>query len=177
MKTQIIITEQKITKAGEIRLFQIPLPKNTTRVISIGSDVRIQTEFNSIGVQDAGVGIGVGVGVGGGYVIGGGLDEVQWDLTQNKLAGNLIIQSMEKANIFFYEEVWTIAYDDGITNLESVESMNAFTVLKKTEPKKVDIPSGTTILNCLYNDAIGADNDTDVIYRVKVLVWIECNNE
>lgn len=176
MKQCIIITEVKITRAGEIKLFQIPLPKNTYKVVGVATDVRLETDFDLIGVHD--VGVGVGDDGGGGEVIGGGHDnDLQWQLVDNKLAGRLVIQSMEKANIFFYEQVWTIGFNDGISNLESVESFDAFALLKKPEPKVVSVPFNTTTLNCLYRDAIGSDNENDVIYYVKVLLWVEFNNE
>lgn len=176
MNERIIISEIKITKAGEIKFFEIPLPKNTTRIIGVGIDFRLQTAWDMIGVHD--VGIGIGGDDGGSEVIGGGHDsDPVIDLIESKLAGKMIIQSMEKANIFFYDQVWAYKYDDGISNLESVESMKAFTVIRKPEPKAVDVPCNTIILNCLYRDSLGADSDSDVVYFVKVLLWVEYNQE
>jgi hypothetical protein len=40
-KKQILVTEITITKAGQIKLFQIKLPKNAKRIIAIDTDVML----------------------------------------------------------------------------------------------------------------------------------------
>jgi len=174
MKRRIIISEQKITRVGQIKYFQIPLPKNTTRVVAVATDVR----FGSSG-DSSGIGIGESTDTGlprDGSLEerdAGGITDSIWRLNENPLTGKLIMQSMEKANIFFYDQVWAITFDDGISELNSVESMSAFSMLIKKEPKAVDVPKDTTVLNCLYKDQFGATFLRDIAYTVKVLVWIE----
>lgn len=170
MKQRIIIKEIEITRAGEIRLFQIPLPKRTKRVIAIATDLRR-------GVISAGSTKGEGSGVLGGDDTPDSAPDPQWDTSDSSLAGRLIIQSMEKANIFFYDQVWALQFDDGFSDLDNINSMSAFTVLKKKEPKAVDVPCASTVLNCLYRDTLGAVLTKDTNYFIKVLVWIEYDDE
>ena len=192
MKTQIIISEQQITQAGQIKLFQIPLPKTTTKVVAIATDIRIagKTRPTVIGFAKPEVISGTtresiepvlaaSEGTKGDLI---------WDLRSNPLAGRLIVQSMEKANIFYYDQVWAVRFDDGFSTLYAGDNVSAFSVFYKPKPKAVDVPSETTILNCLYKDALGVtagssgvlvpkDGDIRVIntgYTLKVLVWIEC---
>lgn len=174
MKRRIIITEQKITRAGLLKYFQIPLPKNTTRVVAVATDVRFGTSGSSSGIS---VGGSADSGLPGSGPLEGrdsvGIADSIWRLNENPLTGKLIMQSMEKANIFFYDQVWAITFDDGISDLNSVESMNAFVTLYKKEPKSVDVPIETTVLNCIYKDVLGNLMRHDALYTVKVLVWIE----
>lgn len=45
-RARLIIKEIQITKQGEIKNFQIKLPKNVKRIIAIETDVRIQTRID-----------------------------------------------------------------------------------------------------------------------------------
>jgi hypothetical protein len=171
MKRRIIISEQKITRGGQLKHFQIPLPKNTKRVVAIATDIRISPVLGEGGTLEAIPMEGTGEPRRDGDPAGG--TDVIWNMRDNPLMGKLIMQSMEKANIFFYDQVWAITFDDGVTELNSVESMSAFSMLIKKEPKAVDVPNDTTVLNCLYKDWFGATFLRDIAYTVKVLVWIE----
>lgn len=153
MKKRIIIAEERITKAGEHRLFQIRLPKNTKRIIGVSTDLRIETAFLA---DPAGV-----------------PGDAIWNLNANPLAGRLTLQSMEKANIFFQDYLWVLLYNDGISDLDKMDSMDAFSVYTNKEPKAVNVPCNTTIINALYKDALGVTFDSDFVYRVKVTLWTE----
>jgi hypothetical protein len=47
----------------------------------------------------------------------------------------------------------------------------------KTQPKQIDIPVESTTINALYKDTVGKQTKKDIAYIVKVIVWIETNEE
>ena len=51
-RARLIIKEVKITKQGEIKNFQIKLPKNVKRIIAIETDVRIDSRIEGAGSVD-----------------------------------------------------------------------------------------------------------------------------
>jgi hypothetical protein len=163
---RIIISEQKITQEGQVKFFQIALPKTTKKVIAIATDLRMELSPALRVISGSTIGIGELSRDAGG-------SDTQWDINTNPLAGRLIMQSMEKANIFFCGQVWALTFDDGFSGSDGIDSMNAFTVLYKPQPKTVDVPGGTTLLNCLYRDTLAASL-RGAGYTIKVLVWIEC---
>ena len=129
MRTRIIIAEDTISKGGEWRLFQIRLPKNTKRIIAVATDIRMISEFI---VDPSGI-----------------VSDAIWNTNGNPLGGRLLLQSMEKANIFFEDHLWVLLFNDGISDLDKVDSMDAFSMLVKPEAKTVDVPCETTIINAL----------------------------
>lgn len=169
MRRRIIIKEQQITRAGQLKHFQIALPKNTKKVIAVATDVRFASPKDTGSVSSPVPGSTGRLEEATPRDGDGSIGDTIWNMRENPLMGKLIMQSMEKANIFFYDQVWAITFDDGITELNSVESMNAFAMLIKKEPKAVDVPNDTTVLNCLYKDQFMRDTG----YVIKVLVWIE----
>lgn len=54
-RARLIIAEVNITKQGQMKHFQIKLPKDTTRIIAIETDARMNSKIN---VSATGVTIG-----------------------------------------------------------------------------------------------------------------------
>lgn len=48
-RARLIIKEVQVTRQGEIKNFQIKLPKNVTRIIAIETDVRIDSHTDVLG--------------------------------------------------------------------------------------------------------------------------------
>ena len=55
-RARVIIKEVKVTKQGEIKNFQIKLPKNVKRIIAVETDVRMDSP-----ITDPGTGTGIGI--------------------------------------------------------------------------------------------------------------------
>ena len=53
-RARLIIKEVQVTKQGEIKNFQIKLPKNVTRIIAIETDVRIDTRASDAVLSSSG---------------------------------------------------------------------------------------------------------------------------
>lgn len=51
-RARLIIKEIQITKQGEIKNFQIKLPKNVKRIIAIETDVRIESRIDGTAASD-----------------------------------------------------------------------------------------------------------------------------
>jgi hypothetical protein len=51
-RARLIIKEVQVTKQGEIKNFQIKLPKNVKRIIAIETDVRINSRIEGNGTVD-----------------------------------------------------------------------------------------------------------------------------
>ncbi len=47
-RARLIIAEVKISRQGEIKNFQIKLPKDTTRIIAIETDVRMDSHADGV---------------------------------------------------------------------------------------------------------------------------------
>jgi hypothetical protein len=170
-RTRIFITEVPITKAGQIKNFQIKLPGNAIKIIGVANDLRM-------GIPSVG-----GVATGPGNVptsvktptagSAGGLSNAP-----SGLVAKIILQSLEKANLFYWDRIWSLPFMDGIGSVtEDPYAWDAFQLLKKADYKTVSIPAGTTILNGILQDLIGAALRKDIAYTVKVLLWIETDEK
>jgi hypothetical protein len=51
-RARLIIKEVQVTRQGEIKNFQIKLPKNVTRIIAIETDVRIDQKPDGGNIGD-----------------------------------------------------------------------------------------------------------------------------
>jgi hypothetical protein len=179
-RIRITVKKVKITKAGQVKNFQIKMPNNGIAIIGVATDlnfdgrrgdvaVAIPKELASVKdaptIKLAEVSVKVAV-------------NTEWNILQNPLAGKLKLQSLEKANIFYSEQVWAVRFNDGIPDItDDLYAFDAFAVLQKKEPMKVDVPADTTIINGMYKDLMGAANKRDVAYTVKVFLWIETDEK
>jgi hypothetical protein len=180
-RIRITVKKVKITKAGQVKNFQIKMPKNAIAIIGVDTDLFFDGRLGDIAViipapvlapaKDA-IAIRIAealpkVGV-----------SSEWNISQNPLAGNIKLQSLEKANIFYSNQVWAVQFNDGIPDITTdLYAFDAFAVLQKKEPRKVDVPANTTIINGMYKDLMGAANKRDIAYTVKVFLWIETDEK
>jgi hypothetical protein len=181
-RTRILITDVAITKAGQRKNFQIKMPKNAVTVIGVANDLRmhadpvnvvsdIATPVKEYAVKDAELIKTPSL------VAFDNLNQVaQLNKAQSWLVGKLLLQSLEKANIFYADQVWAVPFDDGIGNVtDDPFAWDAFELPQKAAYKTVSVPAGTTIINGMFRDLIGASVKRDIAYIVKVLLWIETN--
>jgi hypothetical protein len=92
--------------------------------------------------------------------------------------GELLLQSLEKANIFYSEilriDEPNLEYGDATANLFP---MTAYSHEDKKYPKKVDVDGNTTLIQGLFKDRFGAAFKKDFSYTVKIFVWVELEEE
>ncbi|MFL5765959.1 MAG: hypothetical protein ACJ77K_18580 [Bacteroidia bacterium] len=182
-RARLIIKEVQVTKQGEIKNFQIKLPKNVQRVIAIDTDIRIDSRID--------------VFVTGGIRPEPRLEEkvpfepiaigsdgtrsapfLSWTLQQNPVTGKLKLKSMERTYIFYEEWLHFILFNGGIPDMTMGMFVRSPISLNKNRiPKKVDVPVSTTIVNGIYEDTLGKFLQHDITYTIKVFVWMETEEE
>ncbi len=149
MQEQVNITPIEITKAGQIKHFQIRLPKTAKKVI--------------------------GVEIGGRFLQGSNpLPNINSDtpFKRNKLVGELKLQSCEEANVFYAGELRldsNMAYGDYTKNTQWIPEV--FTHQMQSFEDVVITNADSTVINGMYKDNIGLQNQQSVSYLLNVYLW------
>ncbi len=183
-RARLIIKEVQITKHGEIKNFQIKLPKNVKRIVAVETDVRIDLRIEGISIGDikpaprfetlpviepkaSAVGSG-----------SRGVPFLSWTQQQNPVMGKLKLKSMERTYIFYEEWLHFILFNGGIPDMSmGLFARSPISLNKNRQAKKVDVPVETTIVNGIYEDTIGNFLKRDIAYTVKVFVWVETEED
>lgn len=158
-RVRILVTQTSITKAGQVKHFQIKLSKHAFKIVAIETDVFLKShlERNSTGQDPKG--------------------GIPRETANNNTAGKLKLQSLEKENIFFSDWVKASVFYEGFKQPKAFEIHSGLKDIRgKTAPKKVDVPVESTIINALYHDTIGKFYKQNINYTLKVFVWIETND-
>jgi hypothetical protein len=149
MQEQVCITPLAINKAGQVKHFQIRLPKTAKKVI--------------------------GVEIGGRFLNGSKLvPNINSDalFKRNQLVGELKLQSCEEANVFFAGELRldsNMAYGDYTKNTQWIPEV--FTHQMQTFEDVVITNADSTVINGMYKDNIGLQNQQSVSYLLNVYLW------
>lgn len=165
MKEQVLITQLRITKAGQVKHFQVKLPKNVIRIIGIEMSFRL---IHGLSIDETGTGLAPVLE----------LPRFFSPFKSNRFIGELKLQSCEEANIFYATHLQT---DENIGAGDFSQNdywkARTFTHQSKTEEDIVIVDADTTIIQGIYKDRIGEINNTDVEYKVNVYVWVEIEEE
>lgn len=187
MKERVIIKPVSITKRGEIQYFQIRLPRDAGHIIGVETGISRTGKGFSEYVRSrgylaapaqataaAGPAIKVPVPVpvpapqAGGFA--GNLR-----FRRDALIGELKLQSLEKANVFFSEDVYesdqNIAFAD--YSMTRFLSPSAWTHEFHRFEEKVVVNGVTTLIGGYFRDRIGEQFKTNLSYQVNVYVWYE----
>ena len=182
----------EITKPGQVFRFQVRLPRNARQVVAIDYDVFFKdTAKRSSGLVEA-------QAVPGEAVIPDKIPtapnikklleqpppEIRKPMpidflgnrNTNPVLGLLKLQSLEKANIFYVEWLKAFEWNIGIGRM-GIFPVNPYTLLKKQNPKRLEVVPQTTILNGLYEDSLMIDTKGEYTYTIKIMVWLEMNEE
>lgn len=149
MQEQVNITPIEITKAGQIKHFQIRLPKTAKKVI--------------------------GVEIGGRFLQGSNpLANINSDtpFKRNQLVGELKLQSCEEANVFYAGELRldrNMSYGDYTKNTQWMPEI--FTHQMQTFEDVVITNADSTVINGMYKDNNGLQNKLDISYKLNVYLW------
>lgn len=165
MIEQVIITPVGITKAGQIKYFQIRLPKNSKQIIGIEIGVRRITGIPESQLNEQNILVE--------------LRNTGWlTYKRNTFIGELKLQSCEEANIFYSTDIQmdqNLGFGD--FSQHPKWQANVFSHQSKTEEDTVVVNGDTTIVQGIYKDHIGEQNKTDLQYIVNVYVWVEMGIE
>ncbi|MBL7910078.1 MAG: hypothetical protein JNJ41_03340 [Bacteroidia bacterium] len=171
-RVRILVTETSITKAGQVKHFQIKLSKHAFKIVGIETDVFLKSRSGKEVIAPL------------------AMPEIKTLETlvsareprrkegYYNVAGKLKLQSMEKENIFFSDWVKASIFYEEFKQPKAFEIHSGLKDIRgKTAPKKVDVPVESTIINALYHDNIGKFYKQDLSYTLKVFVWMEVNEQ
>jgi hypothetical protein len=187
MKERVIIKQVSITKRGETQYFQIRLPRDAAHIIGIETGIcrtgkgfseyvhsRAYAAAPVAAVAAAAPASKVPVPVpgpqAGHFPVG---------FRRNILIGELKLQSQEKANVFFSEDVFESDQNIGFADYSATRffSPSQWTHEFKRFEEKVVVNGVTTLIGGYFKDRIGERFKTNLSYTVNVYVWYEVNEE
>ncbi len=166
-RVRILVTEATITKAGQVTHFQVKLSKHAFKIVGIETDVLLKSRSGKEVIAPSAM---------------PEIKTLEALVTAREpriegyynVAGKLKLQSMEKENIFFSDWVKASVFYEGFKQPKAFEIHSGLKDIRgKTAPKKVDVPVESTIINAIYLDTIGKFHKQDLLYTLKVFVWIE----
>ncbi len=163
MQEQVIVTPLKITKAGQVKHFQIKLPSNAKHIIGI----EIGGKFLADTKTKANVEVTNPIR----EVIVGNEDS-RGLFKRNTLVGELKLQSCEEANIFYAGYLQldkNVAYGDFTQN--RFWRANNFTHQQQCFEDTVIVDADSTMIQGFYKDSLGEQSKKDISYQVNVYVW------
>ena len=185
MKERVIIKQVSITNKGEIQYFQIRLPRDAEHIIGIET-----------GLSRTGKGFSE-------YVRGGAYRAAPVQAVaaaapapaikvpvpvpapqqrgfpvrfrRDALIGELKLQSLEKANVFFSEDAYESDQNIGFADYSATRFLtpSAWSHEMKRFEEKVVVNGVTTLIGGYFRDRIGEQFKTNLSYQVNVYVWYE----
>jgi hypothetical protein len=189
MKERVIVKRVVITKRGEIQYFQIRLPRNAERIIGIETSISRTGKGFSEYVHSRGYAatpvaavaapaIKVPVPVPVPLPKPGGSPAVL-RFQRNALIGELKLQSLERANVFYSSEVFESDRNVGFGDFSVSRffPVNPWSHEILREPEPVEVDGITTLIGGVFTDAIGAQFKTNLSYQANVFVWYEIKDE
>jgi hypothetical protein len=170
-RVRILVTETNITKAGQVKHFQIKLSKHAYKIVGIETDVFLKSRSGKEIIAPLATAEIKPTEI---FVP---TRELRKEGYYN-VAGKLSLQSMERENIFFSDWVRASVFYEGFLKPSSFQIHSGLKDIRgKTAPKKVDVPVESTVINALYRDNIGKHLKQDITYTLKVFVWMETNEQ
>ncbi len=154
MREKVVITTFVINKAGQVKHFQIKLPKTAKLIIGVELGSRLITNTKNLTAPRP--------------------TESQTAFKRNTLFGELKLQSCENANVFYSGQLQSdnnMGYGDFSEN--QFWKVKPFTHQAMTFEETVIVNAGSTIIQGVFKDRIGEQYQTDVNYIVKVYLWYE----
>lgn len=173
IREQVVVTSIRITKSGQVKHFQVKLPKNTTRIIGIELGGRWLAQSKD------------------GGTLPHATEAVFTELVKyeqvaikaesrsplfkkNLLVGEIKLQSCEEANIFYAADVQgdsNLAYGDFTQN--AFWKPSTFTHQAHSFEEKIIVDGNSTIIQGVYKDRYGDQTKQVPNYIVNLYVWTE----
>lgn len=187
-----------IKRKGEWNYFQVRLPKDAKKIIGIETGLKIQDEQLNVFEEEVNPAsppieraslIKIQPAF---FLDDGDPTNERFAIGRNTLMGELILQSLDDANIFYAKEIWAddrnMNNDDIVINNYQLPAERMVPLLRVAPPPDLwqpDFPwkhSGKLeedgILLChnpviagIYKDAIGKEYETDFVYKVLLYIW------
>lgn len=175
MREQVIITPIVITKAGQIKHFQVKLPNNAKQIIGIeiGGRWLTRTKADIVEALPAAEAPMLEITT----VLSEAIrfeSEIRIGtfFKRNTLVGELKLQSCEEANIFYAGQ---LQIDNNMSlgdfSMNRFWRAKPFTHQAQAIEDVVNVDSKTTIIQGVYKDHLGLEAEKYVNYLVNVYVW------
>jgi hypothetical protein len=177
IREHVVITQVNITNAGQVKHFQVKLPKNAKRIIGVelGGRLLQRTDrpiSDAMPAPYAEHSAAYSVSASGASA--GAETSAPTYFKRNKLIGEVKLQSCEEANIFYAGHLQTdenIGYGDFTQNNFWMPS--AFSHQAQSLEERVVVDGNSTIIQGIYRDRIGEQSKVSYSYLVNIYVWIE----
>ena len=178
MKEQVCITPVAISKAGQVKHFQIKLPKTAKKVIGVELGGRFLKDIKGKEAVEVITNIAespytMEIIPHDAFIKEKVYPEIKrTSFKRNILIGELKLQSCEEANIFYAGELRidnNLSYNDFSYN--RYWQIEAFTHQAQTFEDTVITDADSTILLGMYKDNIGLEAKRDLNYIMNVYVW------
>lgn len=170
-RARLIIKELYIQKQGEVHFFQMRLPRNAVRIIGVETDAFMLSAY-TIPVESS------GVNPDGTISSVNRTPFLKWREKENPVLGKLKLQSLDRNGIFFENWLTLITYKAGLPDMiGGLFPKNPHTLNNNLQLRSLNISCSNLLLNGLFEDAIGKKENRDLNYKLKVLLWVEINEE
>jgi hypothetical protein len=193
MKERVVIKPVSVTKRGEIQYFQIRLPRDAKNIIGVETGICRTGKGFSEYVRSRVYGpapvpapaLAAAAPVAS-YKVPVPVPAPRGSLFQSTLAfrrdiliGELKLQSLEKANVFFSDDVYERDQNMGFADFSTSGFMipSPFTHEFNRFEEKVIVDGVTTLIGGYFKDRIGERFKTNLSYSVNVYVWYEIEEE
>lgn len=164
IREQVVVTPIEISIAGQVKHFQVKLPKNSKRIIGVELGWRLLQ--NRKGIADKQIEYNAPIRI--------EPSRSKTFFRRNILIGDVKLQSCEEANIFYAGNVQTdenIAMGDFSQNQNWMPS--AYTHQANSFEERIIVDGDSTMIQGLYRDRLGEQYKISYNYLVNVYVWIE----
>ncbi len=173
IREQVVVTSIRITKPGQVKHFQVKLPKNTTRIIGVelgGRSLALSNDDGTLPHATEAVKMEL-------------VKAVPFEVTaevksplfkRSLLVGEIKLQSCEEANIFYAADLQgdnNIGYGDFSQNLSWTPT--AFTHQTQAFEERVIVDGNSTIIQGVYKDRYSEQTKLTPNYIVNLYVWTE----
>ena len=155
LQEKVIIERLTITRRGQVHYFMMNLPEDTAEVIGVETSYCSQSNFLYENPAVA------------------PLDANLLPYNRSLLVGELKLQSMEKANVFYARHIQS----DGNTSFGDYSVLPGFTPrdwshFGSREDEAVSVPGRTTVIRGMYTDQLGHYMGTNPNYSLSVYLWL-----
>lgn len=168
-RARLIVKEIEISKQGEVKFFQIRLPKNAIKVIAVEHDILMISALElpiDIFANDSG------------HVEVSKTPFLKWNTKTNPTVGKLKLQNMDRSNIFFEAWLSFIFLNGSMPDLSyGLFPKSPYSSNVSSKPKRVDVACTNSLINGMFTDTIGIRQNKHMNYKVKVFVWVETTDK
>jgi hypothetical protein len=158
VKQEVILHTEIIERLGQVKYFQIDLPRDVEKIIGVESG----------GFRES------ASAAPGDYSIAGDPIDPLFRIARVETIGRLTLQISDSANIFFQEEVRqknvSAKYGD---YTQGPDAFDQWSHDSKRHESEVNIRGCSPVIEGQFKDSWGLLENADVHYHLNIYIWIE----